>query len=97
MITKIQTEDAGSQIIVDVTPDDLMIIARRLHLEASRALPGEEVLARVTDKITFKYNPEVTTATFANRTRLPGTSVSVRIDEQLADLVKKEDASNAPH
>jgi hypothetical protein len=97
MIVKIYTEEARPSTIIEVTPDDLMVIARRMHLEADKALPGEEILVPITERITLKYNPEITTAAFAARSQgrqsLPGTSVSSLIDSKIAERMLEDTAT----
>lgn len=96
MIQKIRTDVATAQTLVEVTPDDLMIIARRMHLEAAKAQPGEQIVIQVTERITFKYNPEITTAVAAGRhgsKSLPGTTVSSMMDHKLSAYISDDERS----
>lgn len=96
MISKINTESAASTLIVEVTPDDLMVVARRMHLEADKAMPGEEILVPITERITLKYNPEVTTAGFSARshTKQPtsGSILSTVVDNHISSQVLLDEA-----
>lgn len=100
MIQRIKTDYASASTLVEVTPDDLIVIARRMHIEATKAVPGEEILVQVTERITFKYNPGITTAGFTGRNptnkSLAGTEVSSRMDTAMNDLVFQEDAATQP-
>ena len=98
MIERAQTQGVPTcKTIVSVTPDALMIAARQLHLAAQNAQPGQEILLDFTSGITLKYDPEITThaVTMRTKARTPGTDVSSMVDRVIADVVAKEDMSQA--
>jgi hypothetical protein len=102
MIEKIsRMENPSVQTIVEVNPDDLVNLARRLHLAANNAFPGQEILLQFTSGIVLKYDPKITSSNFASRSRTL-TDISeneleclVAADEQeafaeVAEPVKKD-------
>ena len=94
MISKINTETANSTLIVEVTPEDLLTLSRRMDLEADKALPGEEILIPITERITLKYNPEITTAAFSTRSRpkRDSSTLSSVIDNHISSQVLLDEA-----
>ena len=106
MIERVNSQETPMcKTLVSVTPDDLMIAARRMHLAAQHAQPGQEILHELTPTITLKYDPEITTGTIAIRTKtkMPGTEVSAMLGRTITESVNMDDrttpsqASTASH
>lgn len=67
-IEKIAAGEPISATIIDVTPDELITIARKMESFAAGAVnPGEEVLLYVTSRVVFKFNPKISTLKAANK------------------------------
>lgn len=71
-IEKLAPGEPVSATIIDVTPDELIMIARKMETFATAAVnPGEEVLLYVTSRVVFKFNPKVSTMKAANKKIAP--------------------------
>lgn len=59
---KIQTNNTPkASLIVNVTPDQLRVIADRLEHQARSILPGQEITYDFTRSVSLVFSPEVST------------------------------------
>ena len=67
-IEKVVQAEPMATTIIDVTPDELITIARKLEAFAASAVnPGEEILLQVTSRVMLKFNPKISSQRMANK------------------------------
>jgi len=77
-----------------VTPDELMIIARKMHEEArSRAQAKQKIYHRLSSSVILIYDPGLTlvSASAPLNKQLPGTDVSALLEKSILTAVQNED------
>ena len=98
MVEKIKSEEPLCKTVVELTPDELIMAARKLQLAANKAQPGQEILLNLTASIVLKYDPKISQNAAGVRKDLAGTSVSSLLDNAISDKVKcDEQFATASH
>lgn len=79
---------------INITPDELMIIARQMHEEArSRAQAKQKIFHRLTSSVVLVYDPGITlmTTSAVTERQLPGTRVSDMLGKTILETAQNED------
>lgn len=100
MIEKVITESVPAvRTFVEVTPELLMLAARKLQCAKELAAPNQEIELEFTQSITLRWNPAITTAAYNKRKGADfSTPSNPMTDEKVSELVRQDEAHlNKPH